>query len=90
MSAGPSATDAVRSRDRFKVQIQKMAKQVVALERERTYLRAALAHGGATGNGRDSWVEVFVPSEGRVPSTGLGSITRLNDPMLYNQRTRSF
>ena len=25
------------------------AKQVVALERERTYLRAALAHGGGSG-----------------------------------------
>jgi centrosomal protein CEP120 len=44
-----TATDAVRSRDRFKTQIQKMAKQVVALERERTYLRAALAHGGGSG-----------------------------------------
>jgi centrosomal protein CEP120 len=39
-----TAHDAVKSRDRFKTQIQKMAKQIVALERERTYLRAALAN----------------------------------------------
>jgi hypothetical protein len=31
-----------------------------------------------------------LPSEGRVPSTGLGSITLRNDPMLYNQRPGYF
>jgi hypothetical protein len=35
-------------------------------------------------------VEVFVPSEGRVPSQGLGSITCHKDPMLYDPRTLSF
>ena len=45
--AEQTARDATASRDRFKTQIQKMAKQVVALERERTYLRAALTSLGA-------------------------------------------
>ena len=49
VDAEQAAMDAVKSRDRFKTQIQKMAKQVVALERERTYLRAALAHGNSSG-----------------------------------------
>jgi centrosomal protein CEP120 len=44
--AEQTAHEAVKSRDRFKTQIQKMAKQVVALERERTYLRAALSTVG--------------------------------------------
>ena len=48
--AETTARDAVKSRDRFKTQIQKMAKQVVALERERTYLRAALANLSTGGN----------------------------------------
>ena len=48
-----TAHDAVKSRDRFKTQIQKMAKQVVALERERTYLRAALANLSARPDGAD-------------------------------------
>ena len=45
--AEQTARGATASRDRFKTQIQKMAKQVVALERERTYLRAALTSLGA-------------------------------------------
>ena len=48
--AEQTAHEAVKSRDRFKTQIQKMAKQVVALERERTYLRAALS---AVGGGQE-------------------------------------
>ena len=36
-------------------------------------------------------VEVFVLSEGRAPSSELGTITCQNDPKeVYNQRTRSF
>ena len=51
--AEAAAAEAIKSRDRFKTQIQKMAKQVVALERERTYLRAAVAHvGGDVGGDR--------------------------------------
>ena len=34
-------------------------------------------------------VRLYVPSKWLVPSTGLGSITRRNDPVLYDQRTRS-
>jgi centrosomal protein CEP120 len=49
-----TAHDAVKSRDRFKTQIQKMAKQVVALERERTYLRAALANLSAQPDGAEN------------------------------------
>ena len=57
--------DATSSRDRFKTQIQKMAKQVVALERERTYLRAALANVGG-GNGEGEFAR-GVPMRGRAP-----------------------
>jgi hypothetical protein len=39
---------------------------------------------------RGGQIEVFVPSEGRVPSQGLGSITCHKDPMLYDPRTLSF
>ena len=60
-----TAHDAVKSRDRFKTQIQKMAKQVVALERERTYLRAALANLSVARDG-DGGDENARPREPRV------------------------
>ena len=56
------ARDAVESRDRFKTQIQKMAKQVVALERERTYLRANLS----VTRGGDGEDENARPREPRI------------------------
>ena len=63
-----TAHDAVKSRDRFKTQIQKMAKQIVALERERTYLRAALANLSA----RDE----------NVPATNARSNASARPPLL--------